>query len=620
MIEDPQENKNSDIQKRLKYLGYIILGLMALIVLRLWFLQVIMGSHYRELSENNRLRVVRVSPPRGIIYDREGIPLVENIPSFDISLVLEDIPKGGDTISRLSKLLGIQEEDIKKKIGLAKRKDPFQPIKIKEDVGWEEVAKVEARRVDMPGVFVEVEVTRNYMYGDLGSHIIGFLGRITAEQAEIEEYSNFPRGSLVGQWGIEKSFDSVLKGIPGERIIEVDALGREVRVIGERDSIPGDDIYLTIDLRTQKITEDALGKEAGAIVAMDPNNGEILALSSRPSPDPNIFSKGIQRKDWVQIINDPLHPLMNRAIQSQVPPGSTFKIVMAAAGLESGKITPSTEVTCQGAMRFGNRDFRCWKAGGHGRVSLHRAIVESCDVYFYELGKKLGIDLISDYAVAFGFGKVTGIPLPSEKTGLVPSTEWKKKTQGKPWFPGETIAVSIGQGYLLVTPIQMAQVVSAVANDGVIYKPKVVKRINGKDGYIDFPPEGNKVKVNNGTLKFLRDGMAGVVEEAGGTGGSARSKITRIGGKTGTAQVIGMKERVKSESLPKRFRDHAWFIAFAPVDDARIAVASFVEHGGHGGSVSAPLARRVIEEYMKNGIKDSRGQGIKDSSKSTQAL
>lgn len=599
MIENPQENKNSDIQKRLTYLGYIVLVLIAIIVLRLWFLQVIKGNYYRELSENNRMRTVKVSPPRGIIFDREGVPLVENIPSFDISLILEDIPQGGDTIRRIAGLLGIREEDIRRKINVGRRKEPFHPIKIKENVDWEEVAKVEARRIDMPGVFIEVEVTRNYLYGDLGSHIIGYLGRITAEQAEIEEYSNFPRGSLVGQWGIEKSFDKVLKGIPGERIIEVDALGREVRVLGERESIPGDDLYLTVDLRTQKIAEEVLGKEAGAIVAIDPRNGEILALSSRPSPDPNMFSTGIQKKDWIQLINDPLYPLMNRAIQSQVPPGSIFKIVMAAAGLETGKISPTTEVNCQGFMRFGNRDFRCWRSGGHGRISLHRAIVESCDVYFYELGKRLGIDLISDYAGAFGLGKVTGVPLPSEKAGIVPSTEWKNKTYRKPWFPGETITVSIGQGYLLVTPIQMAQVVAAVANNGTIYKPQVVKRINGKDGYIDFRPEETRIKINNGTMKFLRDGMAGVVEEAGGTGGSARSGITRIGGKTGTAQVIGMKERVKSESLPKKYRDHAWFIAFAPVEEARIAVASFVEHGGHGGSTSAPLARRVIEEYMK---------------------
>ncbi|MEK6690799.1 MAG: penicillin-binding protein 2 [Nitrospirota bacterium] len=608
MLENLQENKNSDIQKRLPYFGYAILILIALIVLRIWYYQVLKGNYYRELSENNRLRIIKILPPRGIIYDREGIPLVENIPSFDISLVIEDIYiediyKEGDTISRLGKFIGIPEEEIKKKIEVAKRKEPFQPVKIKENASWEEVAVIEARKVDMPGVFVEVEVTRNYLYGDLGAHLIGHLGRITPEQVELEEYLNFPRGSLIGQWGIEKSFDNALRGIPGERIIEVDALGREVKVLAEKESIPGDDIYLTLDLNTQKTAENALGKEAGAIVAIDPNNGGILAFSSRPSLDPNMFSKGTQRQYWTDMMNNPIHPLMNRVTQSQVPPGSTFKIVMAAAGLETGKITPSTEVNCQGSIRFGNRDFRCWKAGGHGRVSLHRAIVESCDVYFYELGKKLGIDVISKYAETFGLGKITGIPLPSEKTGLVPSTEWKNRALGKPWFPGETLSVSIGQGYLLVTPLQMAQVAASVANDGIIYKPQVVKRINGKNGYIDLLPEGTKIQINNGTMKFLRDAMAGVVEEPGGTGHRARSTIARIGGKTGTSQIIGMKERVKSENIPKRFRDHAWFVAFAPAENARIAVASFVEHGGHGGVSSAPLAKRVIEEYIKNNNK-----------------
>lgn len=603
MLERDKESKTGDIQRRLSYLIYIITIFMALMILRIWFLQVIKGSYYRELSENNRLRIVKVSPPRGIIYDRKGIPLVENIPSFDISLVFEDIPEGGDTISMLASLIGIRVEDIKKKIEVAKRKEPFQPIKIKENASWEDIAIVEARRSDLPGILVEVEVTRNYLYAKLGAHIIGYLGRITPEQTEMEEYSDFPRGGLVGQWGIEKSFDKVLKGIPGERIIEVDALGREVKVLGEKEPIPGDDLYLTIDLETQKMAEKSLGKEAGAIVAIDPNNGEILALTSHPSPDPNVFSKGISRKDWNQMISDPLHPLTNRATQSQLPPGSTFKIVMAIAGLETGEIDPSSEINCQGSIHFGNRDFRCWRTGGHQRISLHRAIVESCDVYFYELGKKLGIDLIFDYAGAFGLGKTTGVSLPSEKTGLVPSTEWKNNTQGKPWFLGETLSVSIGQGYLLVTPIQMAQVVATIANDGVLYKPLVVKRINGKDGYIELSPEGTKVNISHHTLEFLRDAMTGVVEEPGGTGWLARSAVIRIGGKTGTSQVIGMKERVKSENLPKRFRDHAWFVAFAPVEETRIAVAAFVEHGGHGGAASAPLAKRVIEEYIKNSNK-----------------
>jgi len=620
MLEVDKESKIGGIQKRLPYLIYIIGICMALIMFRLWFLQVIKGNYYKELSENNRLRIVKIPPPRGIIYDREGTPLVENVPSFDISLIPEDIPKEVDTVGRLATLLGIPEGDIKKKIEATKHKYPFQPIKIKENADWKEVAEVEARRGDLPGVVVEVEVTRNYLYGDLGAHVIGYLGRISPEQVEMEEYSGFPSGSLVGQWGVEKSFDMVLRGIPGERIIEVDALGREVRVLGEKEPIPGDDLYLTIDLKTQRVAEEVLGDEAGAIVALDPNNGEIIALASRPSPDPNRFARGISRKDWDQLINNPLHPFTNRAIQSQVPPGSTFKIVMAVAGLETGKISPFTETNCQGYIHFGNKDFRCWRSEGHGRVSLYRAIVESCDVYFYELGKRLGIDLISDYAVTFGLGNTTGVSLPSEKAGLVPSSNWKINSLGKPWFLGETISVSIGQGYLLVTPIQMAEVVAAIANNGVLYRPQVVRRINGRDGHLDFSPEGKRIKINNGTLKFLREAMGGVVEDPHGTGRLARSGITTIGGKTGTSQVIGVKEGVRAENLPKRFRDHAWFVAFAPLEEAKIAIAVFVEHGGHGGVASAPLARRVIEEYIKNQISNIKSQNYKAKFKDKEEI
>jgi penicillin-binding protein 2 len=601
MLDNSQEI--TDIRKRLLYFIYIGVFFFILIFLRLWYLQVIKGDYYKGLSENNRLRIVKITPPRGIIYDRNGIPLVENRPSFDVSLILEDLPEGGDTIERLAELLGLPAEDIKRKIAEYKQKEPFQPVKIKENVSWEEVAKVEARRLELPGVQVDVEVTRNYIYGGTGFHLIGYLGRITEEQAREEAYANFPQGGLVGQWGIEKSMDYALRGIPGERLIEVDALGHVVRVIGEKDPTAGDDIYLTIDLKTQKAAEESLGKEAGAIVAISPENGDLLALVSHPSPDPNIFTKGIPLKEWNRLLNDPFYPLINRVIQHQSPPGSTFKMVMAAAGLETGKIEPSTEVFCRGSIRFGNRDFRCWKEEGHQRVSLHKAIVESCDVYFYELGKRLGIDLISYYAEAFGLGRITGIPLSSEKAGLVPSTEWKMKVKGQPWFPGETLSVSIGQGALLATPIQMASLAAAISNGGILYSPRFIKEIRGMSNHLalrDPSKNRKKIRVSDGTLRFLRDAMGGVVEEDGGTGWRARSQLTKIAGKTGTSQVIRMKDRLKPEDLPRRFRDHAWFIAFAPVDDARIAVSVFVEHGGAGGVAGAPIAKRVIEGYMNN--------------------
>ncbi|MCL5062117.1 MAG: penicillin-binding protein 2 [Nitrospiraceae bacterium] len=574
------------ILKKIQLGSYIITGILLILCFRLWQLQILDGDKYKRLSEDNRLRILKTPAPRGIIYDRNGMPLVKNIPFFSVSIITDDF-KGIDTGS-LSALLGLSKKDIEEKLN---RKDnsPFVPVKLKQGLSFEEIARIEARRSDFPGLFVETDVGREYLFGKVGAHIIGYLGKITQSQLSNPELKHFPPDALIGQWGVEALFDNQLRGMPGERIIEVDALGRELRMIQERPSVKGTDINLSIDINIQKAVEDAFGEKAGALVALKPDSGEILALESLPSFDPNIFSMGIAYNDWKSLMEDKKKPMLNRAIQSQYPPGSTFKIITAIAAIEEGIIHPDTKVNCTGGINYGRWTFGCWKKGGHGMVDFHKAIVESCDVYFYEVGKRLGIDKIYKYATAFGLGRETGIELMpvKERRGLIPSTEWKKEKKRLPWYLGDTFISAIGQGYVTATPIQMAVMMSAFANGGNIYKPSLIKKNQAPSEIIKLKPE---------TVRMIKEALSGVVNEPNGTAQGAKSPLAVVGGKTGTAQVVGKKKGLSGE----RFMDHAWFVAFAPVDNPEIALSVFVEHGGGGGAVAAPIAKRAIEAYMKS--------------------
>ncbi len=574
------------ILKKIQLGSYIITGILLILCFRLWQLQILDGGKYKRLSEDNRLRILKTPAPRGIIYDRNGMPLVKNIPFFSVSIITDDF-KGIDTGS-LSALLGLSKKDIEEKLN---RKDnsPFVPVKLKQGLSFEEIARIEARRSDFPGLFVETDVGREYLFGKVGAHIIGYLGKITQSQLSNPELKHFPPDALIGQWGVEALFDNQLRGMPGERIIEVDALGRELRMIQERPSVKGTDINLSIDINIQKAVEDAFGEKAGALVALKPDSGEILALESLPSFDPNIFSMGIAYNDWKSLMEDKKKPMLNRAIQSQYPPGSTFKIITAIAAIEEGIIHPDTKVNCTGGINYGRWTFGCWKKGGHGMVDFHKAIVESCDVYFYEVGKRLGIDKIYKYATAFGLGRETGIELMpvKERRGLIPSTEWKKEKKRLPWYLGDTFISAIGQGYVTATPIQMAVMMSAFANGGNIYKPSLIKKNQAPSEIIKLKPE---------TVRMIKEALSGVVNEPNGTAQGAKSPLAVVGGKTGTAQVVGKKKGLSGE----RFMDHAWFVAFAPVDNPDIALSVFVEHGGGGGAVAAPIAKRAIEAYMKS--------------------
>jgi penicillin-binding protein 2 len=565
--------------------GYLIVIGFIVILMRLWQLQILQGSEYRKISESNRLRVFGVPAPRGIIFDRNGIPLVKNTSYFCASLIPEEFDSRN--IPALSRLLKVTDEELLKKIN-RKGQSPFTPVRLKEGLSFSEVSYIEARRSDFPGLMIEIEVSRLYIYGNVGAHVIGYLGRLNPDQSRDPAFRDVPPEAFIGQWGVEKIFDKSLRGTAGQRITEVDAFGKEIRLLKENPPVKGEDIYLSIDIALQKEVEKSFEGKAGALVALKTDTGEVLGLASAPSFDPNKFSKGITSEEWAALMQDKKLPMLNRAIQSQYPPGSTFKIITAIAGIEEGTLHDDTTVNCRGGISFGKWHFGCWRKTGHNTVSLHRALVESCDVYFYEAGRRLGIDRINDYATRLGLAKETGILLGTEKKGLIPSTRWKTEVKKAPWYMGETFVSSIGQGYVATTPIQMAVMMAAVSNGGNVFVPKLVKG--------SAPSLVSNAGVKDSTLEEIKKHLAGVVNEPGGTGGAARSVVTTIGGKTGTAQVVSIRK--DSKFLSEKFRDHGWFVAFAPVDKPEIAVSVFVEHGGHGGSVAAPIAKKAIEAYM----------------------
>lgn len=585
--------------KRILVTGYIVIIAFLFLIMRLWQLQILHGSKYRELSEANRLRIMTIPAPRGILYDRNSIPLVRNSSYYFVSITPGEFDKG--KVNLLSKVLNMPVKEILEKID-KKGIGPFTPIRLKQGLSFQEVAYIESRRSDFPGLIIEVEVSREYIYGSIGSHIIGYLGKPNLYQSKDPLFSNVPPDAFIGQWGAEMLFDKSLRGIPGERVIEVDSLGREIRLLTEKQPVKGEDIKLSLDINLQKAAEDAFGERVGALVAVKTNTGEVLGLVSKPSFDPNLFARGISYDEWISLIRDNNRPMLNRALQSQYPPGSVFKIITAIAGLEEGLIKPETKVNCRGGINYGRWHFGCWRKEGHGVLSLHKAIVESCDVYFYEVGKLLGIDRIYEYASSFGLGKETGFKLVNEKKGIIPNTKWKKVKKRQPWYLGETFNTAIGQGYLAVTPIQMAVMTAAIANGGSLYQPTLTK-----DAVAVL---SGKAKANLETLDIIKKALFGVVNESGGTGWAAKSQLTSIGGKTGTAQVVAMK--YGSGYLPAQFRDHAWFVAFAPVEKPEIALSVFVEHGGHGGGAAAPIAKSAIEGYLKNQKSEIQDPRIKE--------
>jgi penicillin-binding protein 2 len=595
------------LRKRLSKLPYLVVAVFVVLLLRLWILQVVQGPSYRVQSENNRIRLQDVSPFRGMVFDRNGELLVDNRPSFDAYVIPEEMHDRDGVIRNLHSLIGVDPKGVEEKLGKESQKYAFRPVLIKKNLSREELAVLEGNLYDLPGVMIQIKPQRYYLYKELAAHLIGYLGEISEAQLASGNYPDNKQGDLIGQAGVERVWQKNLNGIRGGEEVEVDAAGRRRSVIARKPPVAGQNIALTIDKDLQQVAEKCLKDKKGSIVALNPRTGEILAMASSPAYDPNLFLEGLNRAEWARLATSKDHPLQNRAVAGQYSPGSTFKIVMALAGLEEG-LDPQEEFFCDGEFTFGEHTFRCWRKQGHGRIALHRAIVESCDVYFYKLGKRLGVDKIHYYAKMCGLGVASGYELGSEKDGLIPSSEWKLKRFGVPWQPGETISTSIGQSFVLVTPLQMARLISAFFNGGFLYEPKVVKWVGKDDKQVyHFAPEVNgRLKAKEQNIAFIRSALVGVVNEPAGTGSKARMKEGIIvAGKTGTAQVVGMgkeKSAQKGEDQSSDYNDHAWFVGIASADKPEIAVAVLVENGGHGGSASAPLAKEMFEAfYAKKG-------------------
>lgn len=586
---------------RLVVFKKVVSFLILVLIITAFYLQVVRGNYYYDLSFKNSVRIYPIFGSRGIIYDRDGNILADNFPTHDLYIIGEYILKEYKECNRdvtnlkvykfLVNELKLDPNDVKEKLEEAVG-NPYQPVLIRKDMEDWMVAKVEALNWSIPGLYTEVGEKRYYPYGPLFSHVLGYVSE--ANKDEVASLTYLP-GEFVGRDGVERVYETYLRGIGGWEQWEVDAVGRRVRLLRKAIPTKGNDLYTSLLLPLQQKASELMGNHSGAVVAMDPNTGEILCYYSSPTFDPNTFTRGIRKSDWDRLINDPNKPLIDRVRYGLYPPGSTFKMTMLLAGLMEGKIDQNTSVTCTGKIVFGNRDFRCWKKGGHGVVNLYRALVESCDVYFYQLGIKLGVDTIEKYARIVGYGQKTGIDMPSEATGLVPNKDWKYKAFKQPWYPGETLPLSIGQGYMRVTPLQQLVMVSFFANGGYIVQPHIRKDIN---------PTVIKVDIPKPYMDLIRNAMLGVVEDPRGTAhATVKVKDILIAGKTGTAQVVGrdIEERYKAgKHISRReYREHGWFVAFAPFDKPLIAVSVVVEHGGHGSSSAGPIAKGIILEYLK---------------------
>jgi len=610
----PLVGETQELQGRFKSFVAVALALFLILVMRLWYLQVYRGDMYYDLSKNNRMRMRYIMPLRGLIFDTHGRLLVSNRPSFGVYVDL-DYVEDRETLSQsLSSLLEHTPEEVMGRMRTGRRDRYTNRALIKSNISWSELSAVETYRYELPGVGIQAEPKRQYVHPGLASHVLGYLGEISREELAREEYAACRPGEYVGKSGIERSLQSVLAGRKGGRHIEVDAGGREMETLVRVDALPGDNVYLTMDLMLQQAVETELRDKVGAVVAMDPFTGEILALASSPGFNPNWFVDGISTEAWGAIRDNPLNPLQNRATQGQYPPGSIFKMVTALAALSEGVATPETVVECKGSYRVGSGLFHCWKPWGHGRVDLARALIESCDVYFYHMGHRLGVDTIAKYARHFGFGERTGILLEPELPGLVPTSTWKRQRFDVAWQKGETLSMAIGQSFNLVTPLQAAVFISSIANGGDVLRPTIVRRIETSQGNVvrTFNPEvRKKLPLPPERLQLITGALQQAVSHAFGTGRNARVEGLSIAGKTGTVQVVSLKDpkrRRSNEEIPYHLRDHAWFVCFAPVEEPRIALSILVEHGGHGGAVAAPMAQRILEAWRESAPPPSRGR------------
>lgn len=592
---------SSAFSRRLIRAAIFIYIVICIVAVRLWFLQCLRGAYFRDLSENNRKRTVRAIAPRGDIYDREGRILVRNRPSFNVALMLEDVPDKSDTIAKIASYTGRSVEELTKRLEHRTTR-PFEPLVVLPDVSREELARIRVHTYDLPGVIVDVLPARDYVHGNLAVQLFGYAREINKTQLDALNSSTVGRvyapGDIIGQSGLEKVWEPQLGGENGAVLVEVDAHGNRKRELGIQDPRPGMDLHTTIDLDLQTIAEQALDNRRGAVVALDPNSGEVLVLASSPTYDANILSGALDAGDWKTISESRDKPLMNRALASTYAPGSTIKLAYTAAALAEKKLTENTELNCPGYYMFAGRPYHCHKHSGHGVVNLRKAVTMSCNVFFYQVGQMLGIDLINKYLTMFGFGQKTGIDLLGEESGTAPSESWKKKVFGEKWYPGDTLPVSIGQGYLIATPVQLAQMASIVANGGVVYRPFVVKQIVDPNTGEESSFESHEVRqlpINKEVFEKVRSFASDVVNTEQGTGKKAALPGIIVGGKTGTAQVRALG----TGTGHGEDQDHAWFVCFAPADKPMIAMAVLVENAGHGGVAAAPIAHEVLQAFFR---------------------
>lgn len=581
--------------------------LLLALILRQGYLQIVNQQHYSTLSENNRVNLLPIPPTRGLIYDRNGVLLAQNLPSFSLELVTEHISELEHTLEELRKLVRLTDDDVARFNKERRRKRRFEGIPLRFRLTDEEVARIASNQYRLPGVEIRAELARHYPLGKLASHAIGYVGRISEAELQEVDDSNYTGTSHIGKVGVEKSYEDILHGTVGFQRVETNAQGRILKVIERTLPVPGKNLFLNIDARVQAAAEEAFGENTGALVALDPQTGAVLALVSMPTYDPNIFVNGLDVKTFKALRDDKDRPLFNRAIRGQYPPGSTIKPFMGLAGLELDEVHNGEKINCPGWYMLKNdpRRYRDWKKRGHGETGVTKAIVESCDVYFYDLALKLGIDRMHQYMSAFGLGQKTGIDIQGELSALLPSSAWKHKTYNTVWYPGETLIAGIGQGFMLATPVQLASATATISEYGKRKKPRMIYALqdaNEEKHHLIKPVSLESVHISRqSNWQTVIQAMQKVVAAPHGTARiiSRNLKYT-IAGKTGTAQVFGVKqdEEYDEEKISKKLRDHALFISFAPVEKPEIAVALVVENGGHGSTAAAPIARKVMDQYL----------------------
>ena len=611
VILKDRDKESSIIKKRIFIVGSIIALLIGGLIFGLFSLAVVQHEHYTTLSKTNRQKILPIAPIRGLIYSNDGVVLAENKPTYSLQVIPEKIDDIDNLITRLREIVHIDDEDIKKFQHLSSKKRRFERVALKENLTEKEVALFSVNRHLFSSVDVVESFYRNYPLGKDLAHSIGYVSRIDENDLEnISEAglsSNYIATTHIGKLGIEKSYESFLHGKVGYQKVEVNAEGRVIRILEKTSPISGNNIYLSIDLSLQKIAAESLGDRKGAIVAMDPRSGNILAFVSSPTYDPNQFSSGINAALYKSLLSSKNKPLVNRVIQGKYPPGSTIKPFLGLIALDNEIRNLSDEVWCPGWFSLDGHDhrYRDWKKEGHGRTNLDKAIIESCDVFFYKLAFQLGIDEIYRGLSDFGFGQVSGIDITAEKNGLLPSRRWKKENIKDPWFPGETVILGIGQGYALATPMQLVVATAAIANKGILFEPKLVSGISNQEG-IGITTTSNKIKnriqlKNNSSWKEILKSMQSVVHDTNGTAWkSGLNAEYNFAGKTGTAQIIGIDQEseYKEEEIPDDLKDHALFIALAPVEQPEIALAIVVENGGGGSKTAAPIARKMLDSYF----------------------